>query len=196
MPNRGVVRVLILFVLAFFLASCGNDPHAILFIQVSPADPALAEVGQTAQFTAQAQKQHVMGLVDISGEVTWTSSSTNIATISSSGLATGLSCGSTTISAQNGAVMGQTILTVDCGIPDRTQLIVIKTGTTPATVVSSPSGINCGTTCDALFDEGTGITLTGTPTPQSWDGCDQILPNNVCSLTLIGNTMTVTANYP
>jgi hypothetical protein len=199
MPNRAVAGILILFVLALSLASCSNDPHGILSIQVFPASPGLAEIGQTAQFNAEAQEQHVMGLVDISGEVTWTSSVTAIATISSTGLATGLSCGTTTIAAQKGTVIGQTQLTVNCSIPDRTQLIVVKTGGTPATIVSSPSGINCGITCDALFDEGTGVTLTGTPAPQSWVGCDQILPGNVCSLTLRTQPpvpTTVTANYP
>ncbi len=34
---------------------------------------------------------------------------------------------------------------------------------TEGTITSSPSGINCGTTCEKTFNEDTSITLTATP---------------------------------
>ncbi len=43
-------------------------------------------------------------------------------------------------------------------------LTVNKTGTGSGTVTSSPSGINCGSTCSAQFAQGTAVTLTANPT--------------------------------
>ena len=41
-------------------------------------------------------------------------------------------------------------------------LTVVKAGTGSGTVTSSPAGITCGSTCSALFDSGTSVTLTAT----------------------------------
>ena len=43
------------------------------------------------------------------------------------------------------------------------QLSVVSAGTGIGTVVSSPTGISCGTTCAASFPSGTSVTLTATP---------------------------------
>ena len=55
---------------------------------------------------------------------------------------------------------------------------VVKTvssgGTGNGTVTSSPAGINCGSTCSALYNSGTVVSLTATPAPGStfagWSG--------------------------
>jgi len=53
-------------------------------------------------------------------------------------------------------------------------LTVGKAGTGSGTVTSSPSGINCGTTCSTSFNSGTVVTLTATPATGStfagWSG--------------------------
>ena len=53
-------------------------------------------------------------------------------------------------------------------------LDVTKTGTGGGTVMSSPSGINCGTDCNEPYDQGTSVTLTanpnGTSTFGGWGG--------------------------
>ena len=53
-------------------------------------------------------------------------------------------------------------------------LQVAKNGTGAGTVTSSPSGINCGTTCSRSFSGGTSVTLTATPASGSifagWNG--------------------------
>ena len=76
------------------------------------------------------------------------------------------------------------------------QLVVKNAGTGTGTVTSSPSGINCGTTCSASFAPGTAVTLTATPSAGStfagWaGGCTG---TGACSLTLAANT-TVTATF-
>ncbi len=73
-----------------------------------------------------------------------------------------------------------------------------KTGAGAGSVVSDPAGINCGGTCNAVFDEGTELTLTATADAGStfagWSnpGCGT-LP---CDITvgLTQNAMTATFN--
>jgi hypothetical protein len=53
-------------------------------------------------------------------------------------------------------------------------LTVVKQGNGDGTVTSSPSGINCGSTCSYQFVSGTSLTLTATPNSvssfNSWSG--------------------------
>jgi alpha-tubulin suppressor-like RCC1 family protein len=116
--------------------------------------------------------------------VTWTSSDSTVATINATGLTTGVSSGSTTITATSGDRSGSTTLTV----VGRPTLAVVKAGSGSGTVTSSPPGIDCGTTCSAPYDGGTVVTLTATPATGStftgWNGCD----------TVSGTTCTVTMN--
>ncbi len=87
----------------------GNSP-TLASLAVTPANPSITQ-GTTQQFTATGtfsdnSKQ------DLTGSVTWTSSSTTVATISGSGLANGASSGSSTITVTSGLVNGSTKLTV------------------------------------------------------------------------------------
>jgi hypothetical protein len=58
--------------------------------------------------------------------------------------------------------------------PINPTLAVLKSGTGNGRVTSDPSGINCGTTCQASYDAGTVVTLTATAEPGStfvgWSG--------------------------
>ncbi|HWC19696.1 MAG TPA: Ig-like domain-containing protein [Terriglobales bacterium] len=79
-------------------------------ITVTPASPTIS-VGKTQQFTATANFSNNTTSV-ITGSSVWTSSDNTIATINSSGLATGVSAGNVTITATSGTVSGTTTLTV------------------------------------------------------------------------------------
>ncbi|MYH17821.1 MAG: Ig domain-containing protein [Gemmatimonadetes bacterium] len=78
-------------------------------VTVTPATPSIA-VGETQQFTATAYDSSG---TEISGKTfTWTSNDTTVANINSSGLATAVNAGSTTITAETDDVSGTASLTV------------------------------------------------------------------------------------
>jgi hypothetical protein len=58
--------------------------------------------------------------------------------------------------------------------PQTYTLSIIKSGTGNGTVTSSPSGINCGSTCSATYNSGTAVSLTPAPASGStfagWSG--------------------------
>lgn len=73
---------------------------------------------------------------------------------------------------------------------------VAKSGTGTGTVTSSPSGINCGSTCSASFSKGAKVVLTATADPGSaftgWSGaCSGA---GTCSLT-VKRRLSVTATF-
>jgi hypothetical protein len=76
-------------------------------------------------------------------------------------------------------------------------LTVTKSGTGTGTVTSSPSGINCGSTCSYLFAPSTNVTLTATPDPSfafgGWSG-DIVDTNAVTTVTMSANK-NVTATF-
>lgn len=70
------------------------------------------------------------------------------------------------------------------------QLSVIKAGSGQGTVASKTTGINCGSSCSAVFREGTQVTLTATPARGSrfvgWYGvCSG---QKTCSVTISGGS--------
>jgi len=76
-------------------------------------------------------------------------------------------------------------------------LTLKKTGAGSGTVTSTPTGIDCGGTCDAYLRGGTLITLTATPTSGSafdgWSG-GGCLGNGKCNL-LLDQDYTITATF-
>jgi uncharacterized protein YjdB len=113
-------RVLLLIAMALPIAGCTN-PLAVS-ISVSPTTQSVS-IGQTAQFTATGifghGNNHPSSSQDLTDTATWTSSVPAVATISSTGVATGLSAGTTTITASingyTGVVSASATLTVEGG---------------------------------------------------------------------------------
>jgi uncharacterized protein YjdB len=136
-------------------------PATLQSIEVTPANPTIA-AGATQQFTAtgtysDGSKQN------ITGAVTWASSSTGVATISTAGLATGVAAGTSSISAVQGAVSGSTTLTVQA-TPVTLQSIVV----TPA----NPTILTGATqqfTATGTYSDGSAQNITGQVTWTSSD---------------------------
>ena len=79
-------------------------------IAVTPANPSIAQ-GLTQQFTATGTFSD-SSTQDLTNQVTWASGTPSVATITSSGLATAVAPGMSSIGATLGGVMGSTALTV------------------------------------------------------------------------------------
>lgn len=80
-------------------------------LTLSPIGASIS-VGGTQQFTANGTYSDG-STRDVTGSVTWSSSYTNVATISSGGLATGIAAGSTVITATYDGISVLTTLTVN-----------------------------------------------------------------------------------
>jgi len=108
MFDRFVCRALVVAGLALSLAGCGN-PTGLDSIAVTPGAQSMA-VGQTTQFTATGTfgNANHASTQNITSSVTWSSSNTSVATVNSSGLATGVGAGTTTITASAAAFNGPT----------------------------------------------------------------------------------------
>ena len=126
--------------------------------------------------------------------VTWTSSNTAVATIDATGRATGVSGGTTTITATDGSgASASTTLTVR----ELFTLSVIRSGAGIGSVSSTPPGISCGTDCSEPYDSSSSVTLTATAASGStffgWIGCDSV-SGATCTVTM-RTARTVTATF-
>jgi hypothetical protein len=84
--------------------------------------------------------------------------------------------------------------------PQQVTLSVQKNGNGSGTVTSSPTGINCGSTCSGTCNPGTTVTLTAAAgsgsTLSGWSGCDSANGNR-CTVTMNqSRTVTVTFSGP
>ena len=99
--NRFCFGAFLLVGLTLMLAGCGSNTQ-VATITITPSIQSLA-AGQTAQFTATGTiphgTRHPASTQDVTSQVTWSSSSNDIATINASGLATAVSTGNATITA-------------------------------------------------------------------------------------------------
>jgi hypothetical protein len=82
--------------------------------------------------------------------------------------------------------------------PNQVALTVAKKGTSAGTVKSTPAGIECGAKCAANFDEGSTVTLTGTPGANTeaakWAGCTSVDAEDKC-LVAMSSAKAVTATF-
>ena len=122
---RFFLAILFLGVWAVFATACGGGGKGLrggigltsklTSISVTPANPSIP-IGVPQQFTASGiysdGKSH-----DITMLVSWRSTQTTVATVSSGGLATSVAKGTTTITATSGKISGRMVLTVTSQTP-------------------------------------------------------------------------------
>jgi 6-phosphogluconolactonase (cycloisomerase 2 family) len=149
------VSLALLFLALLVGCDGAGGPATLQSVVVTPTSPSIVK-GATQQFTATGHFSNGT-LKDLTGTVTWTSSSTAVVTINNTGLATGVAVGGPiTITAASGAVNGTTTLTVT---PPTLQSITV----TPA----NPSVGQGGTlqfTATGHFSDGSTQNITATVT--------------------------------
>jgi uncharacterized protein YjdB len=163
---------------------------SVASITVSPSDPSIAE-GSTQQLSATAK--------DSSGKTlgvtfTWTSSDNSVATVDSTGLATGVAAGNTTITASAGGKSGSASLTVvgsgngDFGISVAPAApSVAQGGSSSVTVSISRYANNVGNVQLSLTGNvPSGLTANFSPNPETGSGS---------TLTLTASASTAKGTY-
>ncbi len=174
--RRSLLGVVLGISAALALTGCGQffpSGNTLVAVSISPGNPTV-EPNKTQQFTASGTFGDG-STRDVTSTVTWTSSSTNIATINSAGLATaGAGTGSTTITATSGSQSAATTLTV-------------SNNTVSSISVSDTSG-QTGT---ILLTAGTQDQLVATATLS--DGSTQNVTNSVTWTSSNSNVATVSS---
>lgn len=143
-------------------------------IDVTPSAPS-AVADTTQQFNATGIWSDGSSQ-DITGQVTWTSTNTPIATIDNNGLVTAQTAGSTTISATLGGIEGSTTLTVIA--PTLTSIVI-----TP-NQASVPQGISQPFVATGVFNNGASQGLA----TASWNSSDPTIAaiDNTGNATTLG----------
>jgi uncharacterized protein YjdB len=126
-------------------------------IAVTPASVSLV-AGATQQYTATGVYSDGSSQ-NLTSSVTWSSSSTAVATINAAGLATAVSAGSTTITATGNGVSGTATLTVTAPVSPTLSSIAV----TPATA-SIASGSTQQFTATGTYSDGSTANVTSTAT--------------------------------
>jgi hypothetical protein len=109
-------------------------------ITVTPGAQTLTAIGEPSQFVASGNFSVSPATQDLTAQVQWISSDTHVATISSTGLATALSAGVTTITANNSGMVGTATLTVTATSPARTlDSITVIPSQQPVAVIGETS---------------------------------------------------------
>ena len=153
-------------------------------ISVTP-NPGTVSVNTTLQMSAIATFSDG-STQDITSTANWTSSIPTIASISASGLVSGVSKGTVSIKAASGGVFGLATVTVN------TTLVSITVGPNPATVLV---GSNQQMTATAQYSDGSSQDIT---TSSAWTSSDPtkatITPNAGLAVGKASGTTTITAS--
>jgi len=183
MSNQNSFKALGLSCLLLVLAGCTNTQ--VGSITISPAAPALAS-GQTVQLTATGNighGAHPTGSQNVTDQATWASSTPSVATVSSTGLVTGVGSGTTTITAtMAGPVIGSVTLTVTGGASSAEALVsiaVLPASITDDDLNGTGQFLAYGTfsTPPTVMDITNGYTRNGVFTPVTWiSGAQTIFP--------------------
>lgn len=182
------VLLIALAVLLFFPA-CGQffpPADQIVSLQISPLNSVIMP-NATQQYTATATfGNNTTG--DATNEVTWASSATNIASINTSGLATAVALGTTTISASSGSVRASTGLTVS-------NKTVTSVNVTPSSFGPLISGQTQQLAARANFSDSTNSDVTNSATWNSSDTTIATVSSTGLVTAVSTGSVTITATY-
>ena len=155
----------------------------LLSITVSP-NPSSLPAGESGQLTAIGNFSDG-SVQNLTQSAAWSSSAPNVATINAAGLASGLTAGSTTITAASGTVQGTTTLTV-------TSAVLASIAVTPANS-SIAAGNTQQLTATGTYSDGSTQNLTSTATWSS--SASSVATINAAGLAsgLIVGSATITA---
>jgi trimeric autotransporter adhesin len=182
---------MVAFMLVSLVSCSGFFPSSstITALSVSPTGP-FVKPQATQQFSATATfGNNTMG--DATDKVTWTSSSTGVATISTAGLATGVAVGTTTITAKSGSVSANTVLTVS----NRTVTGIAVSPATATINFSFGGQTQQAFTAQATFDDGSGMNVTTLAGWTSSNTSVATINNNGVATAVTTGTVTITASY-
>ena len=154
-------------------------------IAVTPVNPSVAK-GLTQQFTATATfTDH--STLDVTSQVAWDSGSPSVATISATGLAHGVSQGTTTIHATLDGVTGSSLLSVG---PATVVSIVVS----PRTGVAFSKGLKQQFTATATFTDNSTKNVTGQVAWASSNTAVATIDSAGLAVGLAQGTSTITAS--
>lgn len=132
------------------LLTVNSSPLTLTSIVVTPPNPSI-NPGSSQQFSAMGHYNDG-SMSDISTNVTWTSSATSVATINSIGKALSVGPGSTTITATQGNVSGNTLLTINA--------VSLTSITLSPSLPSIPLGTLQQLTATGTYNDGTHRNLS------------------------------------
>ena len=129
MTVRRILSSLSVIAVGTLLLSCAAfSSYKLTSISTTPTTASLGPAGSTTQFTASAyyaRSSHAPEIKDVTTQVSWTSSNPAVATVDSSGLATAVAVGNTTITASFKGFTSTSSLAVTIGAGSLTALTIL-----------------------------------------------------------------------
>jgi hypothetical protein len=156
---------------------------ALVSIAVTPANPSIAK-GSTQQFTATGTYTD-SSQQNLTSQVTWASATASVATISTAGLATGMSGGASTISATFNGITGSTVLTV-------TAPTLVSIAVTPGNP-SVANGLTLQFTATGTYTDNSQQNLTSQVTWTSSNQSTAAVSTSGLAITMSVGTSTISA---
>lgn len=164
-------------------------PPTLESITVTPANQSIG-VGSTETYTAMGYYSDG-SMLNLTAVVTWSSSTTSVATMSSN-VATAEMVGTTTITATDGSVSGDTMLTVTTPVipPPPTLNYIVVTPSNPSIFVGGTQPF----TATAYWSDGTHTVVTSSSTWTSGNASVATMAANTATGVAVG-TSQITATY-
>ncbi|MGA9565823.1 MAG: Ig-like domain-containing protein [Candidatus Korobacteraceae bacterium] len=178
---RPIPRISFILALLATAVGCGQffpGANSITALTVAPASTTV-QPGVTQQYTATATYgNNTTG--DVTSSVTWSTTPTNVATITSGGLLTAVSLGVATVQAQSGGVIANTPVTVTQKTV--TSITIAPPNPTPLSLSLGPTTVQF--TATATYSDGTTANVT---TIATWTS----VPSSVATISATGQVTAV-----